>query len=71
MKQTILSTKQSELLESLIVSYGRIVVLDQIYGKTKDSKETTRRSVVPSAGAKKPRKKASKNTKPTDEKKKK
>jgi cell division protease FtsH len=42
-----------------------------IYGKTKDSKETTRRSVVPSAGAKKPRKKASKNTKPTDEKKKK
>jgi len=36
MKQTILSTKQSELLESLIVAYGHIVSTDQIYEKAKD-----------------------------------
>lgn len=37
MKQTILSTRQSELLESLIVAYGHIVSSDQIYEKTKDT----------------------------------
>ena len=31
MKQTILTTKQSELLERLIVKYGQIVVSEQIY----------------------------------------
>jgi len=36
MKQTILSTKQSELLESLIVAHGRIVTSSQIYDKAKD-----------------------------------
>lgn len=35
MKQTVLTTKQSELLENLIVSYGQIVSIDQIYIKAK------------------------------------
>ncbi len=30
MNQTILSTKQSKLLEDLIVKYGRLVTYDQI-----------------------------------------
>lgn len=33
MKQTILSTKQSELLEKLIVKYGQIVTSEQIYAE--------------------------------------
>lgn len=33
MKQTILSTKQSELLENLIAAHGHIVTSDQIYNK--------------------------------------
>lgn len=33
MKQTILTTKQSELLESLIVAYGYVVTSEQIYEK--------------------------------------
>lgn len=37
MKQTILSTKQSELLENLIAAYGHIVTSDQIYEKAKVS----------------------------------
>lgn len=37
MKQTILTTKQSELLESLIASYGHIVASDQIYEKASGS----------------------------------
>lgn len=41
MKQTILSTKQSELLESLIVTYGHIVSLDQIYDKARLQWEKT------------------------------
>lgn len=41
MKQTILSAKQSELLESLIVTYGQIVSLDQIYNKAKSLWEET------------------------------
>lgn len=36
MKQTVLSTKQSELLESLIVAHGRIVTSSQIYDKAKE-----------------------------------
>lgn len=48
MKQTILSTKQSELLESLIVAHGRIVTSDQIYDKTKDvwSQQQTKKVIV-------------------------
>lgn len=41
MKQTILTAKQSELLESLIVSYGHIVSLDQIYNKAELQWEET------------------------------
>jgi predicted transcriptional regulator of viral defense system len=33
MKQTILSFKQSELLENLIVKYGQVVTSDQIYSE--------------------------------------
>lgn len=33
MKQTILTTKQSELLENLIATYGHIVTSEQIYSK--------------------------------------
>src|SRR3989338_7943573 len=35
MKQTILSAKQSELLENLIVAYGHIVTSEHIYNKAK------------------------------------
>jgi len=35
MKQTILSTKQSELLENLIVAYGHIVTSEHIHTKAK------------------------------------
>ena len=34
MKQTILSAKQGELLERLIVKYGQIVTSDQIFAET-------------------------------------
>ena len=37
MKQTILSTKQSELLENLIVKYSQIVTFDQIFNEAKDN----------------------------------
>lgn len=37
MKQTILSAKQSELLENLIVRYGQIVTFDNILDETKSS----------------------------------
>jgi len=37
MKQTILSAKQSELLENLIVKHSQIVTFDQIISETKDS----------------------------------
>lgn len=37
MKQTILTTKQSELLESLIAAYGHIVTSEQIYEKASGS----------------------------------
>lgn len=33
MKQTILTTKQSELLENLIAAYGQVVTSEQIYDK--------------------------------------
>lgn len=36
MKQTILSTQQSALLEDLIVKYGQIVTSEQIYAQGKD-----------------------------------
>ena len=36
MKQTILSTQQSTLLEDLIVKYGQIVTSEQIYAQGKD-----------------------------------
>lgn len=36
MKQTILTTKQSELLEKLIVKYGQIVASEQIYKEAED-----------------------------------
>ena len=36
MKQTILSTQQSALLEDLIVKYGQIVTSEQIYAQWKD-----------------------------------
>lgn len=36
MKQTILSTKQSTLLEDLIVKHGQIVTSEQIYGQAED-----------------------------------
>ena len=36
MKQTILSTQQSALLEDLIVKYGQIVTSEQIYAQAKD-----------------------------------
>lgn len=35
MKQTILSEKQSELLENLIVEYGQIITSDQIFSESK------------------------------------
>lgn len=35
MKQTVLTTKQSELLENLIAGHGQIVTIDQIYKETK------------------------------------
>lgn len=35
MKQTVLTTKQSELLENLIVRYGQVVTIDQIHEETK------------------------------------
>jgi len=37
MKQTILSTNQSELLENLIVKYSQIVTFDQIFNEAKDN----------------------------------
>ena len=37
MKQTILNTKQSELLESLLAAYGHIVTSEQIYSKASAS----------------------------------
>lgn len=37
MKQTILSTQQSTLLEDLIVKYGQIVTAEQIYTQGKDA----------------------------------
>ena len=37
MKQTILSVKQSELLENLIVKYSQIVTFDQIFNEAKNS----------------------------------
>ena len=37
MKQTILTAKQSELLEKLIVKYGQIVASEQIYGEAADT----------------------------------
>jgi predicted transcriptional regulator of viral defense system len=37
MKQTILTTKQSELLENLIVKYGQIVTANQIYKEAEGS----------------------------------
>ena len=37
MKQTILTTRQSALLEDLIVKHGRIVTSEQIYARGKDS----------------------------------
>jgi len=36
MKQTILSIRQSALLEDLIVKYGQIVTSEQIYAQGKD-----------------------------------
>lgn len=36
MKQTVLTTNQSELLENLIARYGQIVTIDQIYNETKN-----------------------------------
>jgi len=37
MKQTILSAKQSELLEDLIVKYSQIVTFDQIISEAKNN----------------------------------
>ncbi len=37
MKQTILSSKQSELLENLIVKYGQIVTIDQVVSEAKST----------------------------------
>jgi predicted transcriptional regulator of viral defense system len=37
MKQTILTTKQSELLENLIVKYGQLVTANQIYEEAESS----------------------------------
>jgi predicted transcriptional regulator of viral defense system len=37
MKQTILSVKQSELLENLIVKYGQIITSDQIFKEAESS----------------------------------
>ncbi|MFH1543124.1 MAG: type IV toxin-antitoxin system AbiEi family antitoxin domain-containing protein [Patescibacteria group bacterium] len=37
MKQTILSAKQGELLENLIVKYSQIVTFDQIFNEAKDN----------------------------------
>jgi len=39
MKQTVLTSKQSELLEDLIAAYGQIVSLDQIYAKARSQWE--------------------------------
>lgn len=36
MKQTILTTKQSQLIENLIVKYNQIVTFEQIFNETKD-----------------------------------
>lgn len=48
MKQTILTTKQSELLESLIMAYGHLVTSDQIYEKAKEfwSHQQTKKVIV-------------------------
>lgn len=47
MKQTILSTKQSELLENLIVAYGHIVTIEHIYNKaTLLWKETQVKNII-------------------------
>lgn len=35
MKQTVLTTNQSELLENLIAKYGQVVAIDQIYEETR------------------------------------
>lgn len=37
MKQTILTAKQSELLEKLIVKHGQIVTSEQVYGEAADT----------------------------------
>src|SRR3989344_6621186 len=39
MKQTVLTTKQSELLENLIAQYGQIVSIEQIYEESKANRD--------------------------------
>jgi len=46
MKQTILNTKQSTLLENLIVKYGQIVTTDQIYSQAEGLWEQQRTKKV-------------------------
>jgi len=48
MKQTILNTNQSMLLENLIVKYDQIVTFDQIYGQAKGlwDRQRTKKEIV-------------------------